>query len=56
MEQERVGKNVFSSEEPLAEASLFAGKKLNRSVFSVRNLIGLKNAEQPLIQVHENSS
>ena len=27
MEQERVGKNVFSSEEPLAEASLFAGQK-----------------------------
>ena len=27
MEQERVGKNVFSSEEPLSAASLFAGQK-----------------------------
>ena len=27
MEQQRVGKNVFSSEEQLAEASLFAGQK-----------------------------
>ena len=27
MEQERVCKNVFSSEEPLSAASLFAGQK-----------------------------
>ena len=27
MEQERVGKNVFSSEEPLSTGSLFAGQK-----------------------------
>ena len=30
-------------------------KNLNHSAFSVRNLIGLKNVEQSLIQVHENS-
>ena len=27
MEQERVGKNVFSSEEPLSTGSFFAGQK-----------------------------
>ena len=27
IKQERVGKNVFSSEEPMSAASLFAGKK-----------------------------
>ena len=45
IEQEKVGKNVFSSEEPLSAASLAA----------VRNLIGLTNVEQSLIQVHESS-
>ena len=45
IQQERVGKNVFSSEEPLSAASLAA----------VRNLIGLTNVEQSLIQVHESS-
>ena len=42
MEQERYGKNVFSSEETLSVASLFAGQKS-------------KCRTKCLIQVHENN-
>ena len=55
IKQERVSKNVFSFEERLSVASLFADKYLNHSVFSVRNLSDLTNVEQSLIQVHETS-
>ena len=44
----------FSSEEPLLAASLYAKQISNRSVISVRNIIGLSNFEQSLLQVHEN--
>ena len=55
MDQERVGKNAFSSEKPLSAASLFAAQKSKPLCVFCKNLIGLTNVEQSLIQVHENS-
>ena len=56
MEQEReLVRMFFLQRNHCRQLVYLLDKNLNRSVFSVRNLIGQTNVEQSLIQVHENS-
>ena len=45
MEQDRVGNNIFLPRNHCQQLVYLLDKNLNRSVFSVRNLIGLTNVE-----------
>ena len=56
VEQEReLARMIFLLRNHCQQLVYLLGKNLNHSVFSVRNLIGLTNVEQSLIQVHESS-
>ena len=55
IKQERVGKNVFSSEEPMSAASLFAGQKSIPLCIFWKKPHWSDKCQKSLIQVHENS-